>query len=52
MCSMISVLKKKENSQIRPEENVPLVSKIMGDFSPSSSLYFQMFGIYYFEALF
>lgn len=34
MCSMISVLKKKENSQIRPEENVPLVSKIMGDFSP------------------
>lgn len=34
MCSMISVLKNKENSQIRPEENVPLVGKIMGDFFP------------------
>lgn len=38
------------DTDIRPEENVPLVSGIRSDFSPAS-LRFRMFGSYDFETL-
>ena len=53
LCSIFSILRKKEKfTDENPEENVPLVSGIMGVFFLFfASLYFEIFGTYYSETL-